>query len=493
MDTLIIKYLFFLIFYGTPIYIFNRILEKKNPNTYEKLKNIGETLSPFESVLFFIYWNLYLFFFLGGLQITGLIDILSQHLGSQPITIKLLNTLSVSILSISILIEKKVYNTRILLCLLSTLITYFDGGTLGLIPTTILSTLESKGRISEKITNIQMSKKDILKYFFLIIITALIFNLLSLLISFLISSYFFDEDLHTEKIRSNTKNINQISKNSYEYSNNKEKVTLENFKSTKIQSDYINKIIKSAELGNVESINFLGAYYLGQLNDYPIEKPNPKEAIKWFKKSANLGSTNAINQLGYCYYHGVGVLPDFEKSFELWYETSKQNSAYGQYMLSLLYLNDQGISHNDPYHISNPYSISTYAESSDFFTDIDFLLNPNEINAIKAYALMILAKSNGYDIGDSLNWCALNAGGIKIAQQLAKKLFTNDDPIIDYRNWNIKNLTTEAIYVTWMPQLPNSVPIREKKRGITKYFDYYDFSLSDRLYLESIGFKLNAN
>ena len=77
------------------------------------------------------------------------------------------------------------------------------------------------------------------------------------------------------------------------------------------------KTLKSAELGNADAMNLLGAMYRegkGVPQDYA-------KAVMWFEKSAELGNSNAMGLLGEMYRDGEGVPQDYAKA-HMWYNLS---------------------------------------------------------------------------------------------------------------------------------------------------------------------------
>lgn len=48
-------------------------------------------------------------------------------------------------------------------------------------------------------------------------------------------------------------------------------------------------------------------------------RQNIDEAINWLKKDEEIGDTDCISDLGFCYYYrGIGVEQDYLKALKLW-------------------------------------------------------------------------------------------------------------------------------------------------------------------------------
>ncbi len=96
--------------------------------------------------------------------------------------------------------------------------------------------------------------------------------------------------------------------------------------------DYIKAIewwIKSANLGNSNAMNNLGVYY------DEIEKDYPK-AIEWYIKSANLGNSNAMCNLG-IYYDEIEN--DYTKAIEWYIKSANLDNSWAMKELGAYYQN----------------------------------------------------------------------------------------------------------------------------------------------------------
>ena len=95
---------------------------------------------------------------------------------------------------------------------------------------------------------------------------------------------------------------------------------------------------KSADFGYVLVQYNLGLiYYNGWSGEI-----NKNEAFYWYKKAAEQGNVSAQNNLGDCYYYGEGTNKDLQKAFEWFKKSSEQGNAKAQYSLGFCYYNGEG-------------------------------------------------------------------------------------------------------------------------------------------------------
>jgi TPR repeat protein/serine/threonine protein kinase len=73
---------------------------------------------------------------------------------------------------------------------------------------------------------------------------------------------------------------------------------------------------------------------------------NYEEALKWYRKAAELGQLDAMNNIGVCYADGQGVPKDLEESVKWYRKAAEQGSAIAQRNVGLAYLNGEGVSKN---------------------------------------------------------------------------------------------------------------------------------------------------
>ena len=72
-------------------------------------------------------------------------------------------------------------------------------------------------------------------------------------------------------------------------------------------------------------------------------KQDYKEAVKWFRLSAEQGHTLAQYNLGFMYYNGQGVLQDFKEAVKWFRLSAEQGDASAQYNLGLMYAEGTGV------------------------------------------------------------------------------------------------------------------------------------------------------
>jgi len=68
-----------------------------------------------------------------------------------------------------------------------------------------------------------------------------------------------------------------------------------------------------------------------------------KEAIKWYRLSAEQGDASAQSNLGASYEHGHGVLQDYKEANRLYRLSAEQGDTGGQSNLGLMYANGTGV------------------------------------------------------------------------------------------------------------------------------------------------------
>ena len=95
------------------------------------------------------------------------------------------------------------------------------------------------------------------------------------------------------------------------------------------------RIISSALQGNADAQNDLGVMYQngeGVPQDY-------KEAVKWYRLSAEQGDDGAQQHLGNMYKKGLGVLQDYQEAVRLFRLSAEQGFAVAQYHLEMMHGN----------------------------------------------------------------------------------------------------------------------------------------------------------
>ena len=82
-------------------------------------------------------------------------------------------------------------------------------------------------------------------------------------------------------------------------------------------------------------------YYWG----HHVEKDR-EEAIKWYRKAADLGNVNAQFLLGEAYYNGRGVTKDYKNAVEWFRKAAERGDDNSQYMLGRAYYFGSGVNKN---------------------------------------------------------------------------------------------------------------------------------------------------
>lgn len=73
---------------------------------------------------------------------------------------------------------------------------------------------------------------------------------------------------------------------------------------------------------------------------------NYAEAVKWFKMAAAAGNTDAMCDLGYCYYNGYGVNKNYSDAFFWFKKSAEQDNENGMYNTGLCYEFGHGTAKN---------------------------------------------------------------------------------------------------------------------------------------------------
>ena len=82
---------------------------------------------------------------------------------------------------------------------------------------------------------------------------------------------------------------------------------------------------KAANIGNDNAMNNIGIMYNngeGVTRDY-------KNAMKWYKKAADAGNVYAMNNIGRMYHHGYGVPQDYDEA-RRWYKAALDKDKNNQ-------------------------------------------------------------------------------------------------------------------------------------------------------------------
>lgn len=89
------------------------------------------------------------------------------------------------------------------------------------------------------------------------------------------------------------------------------------------------KWYKKAEAQGIEAQCEIGLCY--------EELKNYEECVIWYAQAVKLGEAAALNNLGHCYYDGLGVDKDLDKAFHLFKAAADQGLAVAQYNLGNWY------------------------------------------------------------------------------------------------------------------------------------------------------------
>lgn len=101
---------------------------------------------------------------------------------------------------------------------------------------------------------------------------------------------------------------------------------------------------KSADRGNAESMNELAGLYAGSKGTDAAFAANPEEALRWFKKAAEGGHTGAAMHLGAAYDRGTdGVTVNQAESFKWYLAAATHGSEYGECSVGICYLAGSGV------------------------------------------------------------------------------------------------------------------------------------------------------
>jgi len=100
-------------------------------------------------------------------------------------------------------------------------------------------------------------------------------------------------------------------------------------------SDYLNRLEKEAESGNLQSQEYLGLIYQGGSTGH-IGSEVPKDLLKarfWLEKATGGGSAVAPNQLAEFYIQGLGVEENLDEAEKLMIIAASRGNKDAQYSL----------------------------------------------------------------------------------------------------------------------------------------------------------------
>lgn len=167
--------------------------------------------------------------------------------------------------------------------------------------------------------------------------------------------------------------------------------------------DYIESVLKGAELGSAHQQYMAGTIYsdpdINRIRKISQNKAH-KEAFKWMKKSAEQNHPEAQHNLGYFYDAGLGTPKNHTEAAKWFGKSADQGFVIKSYLrLALMYWQGQGVKENN----------------------------------IVAYALVNFADAKGYESDENLKPAAkelksrlallLNSRQIEQAQALSTKMY----------------------------------------------------------------------
>ncbi|MCX6874439.1 MAG: tetratricopeptide repeat protein [Verrucomicrobia bacterium] len=110
------------------------------------------------------------------------------------------------------------------------------------------------------------------------------------------------------------------------------------------QGDAVKCWRKAADLGDANAMFRLGlAYAMG--NGVPVDE---KSALQWYCRAAALGETGAMVYIGKCYCGGIGVAKDAAAAVEWYRKAADQGSSDAMYFLGCCYVDGSGVPKGEP-------------------------------------------------------------------------------------------------------------------------------------------------
>ncbi|MBQ2885265.1 MAG: sel1 repeat family protein [Alphaproteobacteria bacterium] len=99
-------------------------------------------------------------------------------------------------------------------------------------------------------------------------------------------------------------------------------------------------IYKAAITGDAKSQNQLGLIYEKGLDDIAIDK---EEAVKWYQRAAEQGFPEALDNLGNCFYQGIGVSLNYKEAVKWYTKAAEQGYNISQNRLGNCYFHGKGV------------------------------------------------------------------------------------------------------------------------------------------------------
>ncbi len=183
--------------------------------------------------------------------------------------------------------------------------------------------------------------------------------------------------------------------------------------------------------------NLANMYYNGK----GVEK-NYQTAVKWYKKAAEQGDADAQTNLGYMYQNGEGVEKSYATAVKWYTKAAKQGRSDAQYNLANMYYNGKGVEKNYQTAVkwfkkavqettSGPFTKSnTYAQSKLGYMYYNGIgVEKNYQTAAKWYTKAANDSSFSFSKGDAYAQAKLaymynNGQGVKKNYQTAIKWYT---------------------------------------------------------------------
>ncbi len=100
---------------------------------------------------------------------------------------------------------------------------------------------------------------------------------------------------------------------------------------------------KAADRGYVEAMNNLGIMFT---NGRGVARDDT-QALGFFRKASDGGSTDALTNLGFMYHYGRGVAPNMEEAVRLFRKAADAGSSEGMYWLGQMYETGAGVSKDE--------------------------------------------------------------------------------------------------------------------------------------------------
>ena len=106
----------------------------------------------------------------------------------------------------------------------------------------------------------------------------------------------------------------------------------------------IAELKQKAEQGHADAQYIFGCRYAYGIGGV---KKDLREAVKWYRKSAEQGCAEAQYNLALCYYKGEGVEKDLREAVKWWRKSAEQGLKEAQCNLGLCYYDGDGVIQNN--------------------------------------------------------------------------------------------------------------------------------------------------